>query len=50
MNNLFDGITGIKQTTPPEVPPEFPFNSPVPAIQPNVPVPMVYVKERERGF
>jgi len=49
MNRLTDEVFNIKESTPPEVPPDFPFPPPpqVPK-QPAVTVPMIYVNERER--
>ena len=49
MNRLTDEVFGFKGSTPPEVPPDFPFPPPPQAPkQPADPVPMIYVNERER--
>lgn len=49
MNRLTDEALAINGSTPPEVPPDFPF-PPAPQVpqHPEVSVPMIYVNERER--
>jgi len=47
MNRLTDEVFDIKGSTPPEIPPDFPF-PPQPPKQPAMPIPMIYVNERER--